>query len=81
MSAWMWMGWSFEQWREAFKDCGEPWSAALWASLLMGHEEAEQRAIGVMERWTERHAYDPLRSPIVLPDSYRTRPRAEGATC
>ena len=63
-------GWTREQWRVAFQEFGVEFDARSWRdACVLG----SVLCADVQGAWYERHVFDPLKSPIVIPDSYRTR--------
>jgi hypothetical protein len=73
------MGWRREQWAAAFAEQGLEFTGAIWhnACFEVSGSYGPTPTLGyfhsVYAAWHERHAYDPLRSPIILADTYRAR--------
>ena len=63
------LGWALEQWLAA--------GAAerdFYTAVYHHADDALARLIAAQEKWRLSHVFDPLQSPIVIPDSYRARP-------
>lgn len=74
-------GWDYFQWNEAWKEFeGDEMPPSIFAQLCtsaMCFKKEDMplidKATSVHDKWMRKHAYEPLRSPIVVEHGYRLR--------
>jgi hypothetical protein len=66
-------GWTLKQWCIAAAELGEHLTLRDFYRSAIGDSERDEFLITLQTRWYASHVYEPGDSPIVIPQTYRTR--------